>query len=76
MKGDKMIKKTRNIGLILYQDNKMHMEALEYIKKNYQYYIYILHDRDFDENGNHKKIIIMYCFIFLIKNLLLLYLKN
>lgn len=50
-----MIKKTRNIGLILYQDNKTHMEALEYIKKNYQYYIYILHDKDFDENAKHKK---------------------
>lgn len=50
-----MIKKTRNIGLILYQDNKIHMQALEYIKRNYQNYIYILHDKDFEENGKHKK---------------------
>ena len=50
-----MVKKTRNIGLVLYEDNKIHMDALEFIKHNYQYYIYIKHDKDFDENNKHKK---------------------
>lgn len=41
--------------LMLYPEDKTHMEALEKIKKSFDYAC-ILHDRDIDENGNLKKL--------------------
>ena len=43
--------KSRRWGLILWIDNQDNVRALEYIKKNYDNYIYILHDQDlYDED--------------------------
>lgn len=40
--------------LLLYPDDLLHMQALEKIKKSFDY-AYILHDKDFDLNGEIKK---------------------
>lgn len=50
-----MNKRVRTIGLILYPENDNHRLALDYIIHNFENYIYILHDRDFNENGEIKK---------------------
>lgn len=50
-----MNKRVRNIGLILYPEDNSHMLALDYIKHNYENYIWILHNRDLKENGEIKK---------------------
>lgn len=47
--------RVRTIGLILWCDNEKHIQILEDIKTNYENYIYVLHDKDFDENGVVKK---------------------
>lgn len=44
----------RNIGLLLYPDDKSHMQALETIKTEYEH-AYILHDKDCDDDGVLKK---------------------
>jgi len=44
----------RNFTLLLYPEDKTHMEALEYIKKNYDC-AYIKHDKDITEDGEIKK---------------------
>lgn len=50
-----MEKRIRTIGLILWCDNENHRQIIENIKTNYENYIYILHNKDFDENGVIKK---------------------
>lgn len=50
-----MQKKGRRWGIILWTDNSVHMEALDFIKHNYKNYIYILHDRDIKEDNTLKK---------------------
>lgn len=45
-----MNKRVRNIGLILYPEDNSHILALDYIKHNYENYIYILHNRDLNKN--------------------------
>lgn len=50
-----MSKRIRNIGIILYPEDSSHLLALDYIKHNYENYIYILHNRDLKENGEIKK---------------------
>ena len=50
-----MQKKGRRWGIILWTDNDVHMEALNYIKHNYKNYIYILHDRDVKDDNTLKK---------------------
>lgn len=50
-----MQKKGRRWGIILWTDNDTHLNALDYIKRNYQNYIYILHDRDVKEDNTLKK---------------------
>lgn len=47
--------KARNMVLLLYPDNENHAKAIEYIKNNYDY-VYIMHDKDTDKNGDLKKI--------------------
>lgn len=49
------MKRVRTIGIILWPEDKTHLLALDYIKHNFENYIYILHDKDFDENGVIKK---------------------
>lgn len=45
----------RNFTLLLYpEEDKTHLEALEKIKKNYDY-AYITHDKDITEDGEIKK---------------------
>lgn len=48
-------KRVRTIGLILWCDNPNHLLALDYIKHNFENYIYILHDRDIKEDNTLKK---------------------
>lgn len=50
-----MQKKGRRWGIILWTDNPTHINALDYIKRNYQNYIYILHNRDVKEDKTLKK---------------------
>lgn len=50
-----MSKRIRNIGIILYPEDNSHVLALDYIKHNYENYIYILHNRDLNENYEIKK---------------------
>lgn len=50
----KKINYNRNFTLILYPEDKTHMEALEYIEKNYDC-AYITHDKDITEDGEIKK---------------------
>ena len=50
-----MQKKARRWGIILWTDNLTHVAALDYIKRNYQNYIYILHNRDVKEDNTLKK---------------------
>lgn len=50
-----MKKKYRKIGLILWCDNDDHMKALDYIRHNYDNYIYILHDKDTNGSSLHVK---------------------
>lgn len=50
-----MQKKGRRWGVILWTDNPTHVNALDYIKRNYQNYIYILHNRDVKEDNTLKK---------------------
>lgn len=47
--------KSRRWGLILWCDNKKNMNSLEYIKRFYDNYIYILHDHDINDTGSPKK---------------------
>ena len=49
------MKRVRTIGIVLWPEDKTHLLALDYIKHNFENYIYILHDKDFDENGVIKK---------------------
>lgn len=49
------MKRVRTIGIILWPEDETHLLALDYIKHNFENYIYILHDRDTDENGKPKK---------------------
>lgn len=49
------MKRVRTIGIILYPDNQEHLLALDYIKHNFENYIYILHDKDLDDDGNIVK---------------------
>lgn len=44
----------RKFMLLLYPDNKEHVNALELIKQSYDY-AYILHDKDTKENGDINK---------------------
>lgn len=46
--------RSRTHCLLLYPEDKTHMNALEYIKQYYQY-AYILHDKDFTDDGTIKK---------------------
>lgn len=48
-------KRFRTIGIILWCDNPQHLLALDYIKHNFENYIYILHDRDIKEDNTLKK---------------------
>lgn len=50
-----MQKKCRRWGIILWTDNLVHLQALDYIKRNYKDYIYILHNKDIKEDGSLKK---------------------
>ena len=50
-----MQKKCRRWGIILWTDNDTHINALDYIKRNYQNYIYILHNCDVKEDNTLKK---------------------
>lgn len=50
-----MKSKARKWGIILWCDNQVHINALKYIKNNYDNYIYILHDQDTKEDGSLKK---------------------
>lgn len=50
-----MAKRIRNVGLILYPEDNKHILALDYIKHNYENYIYILHNRDMNEDNKLKK---------------------
>lgn len=50
-----MTKRVRNVGLILYPEDNSHILALDFIKHNYENYIYILHNRDLNENNELKK---------------------
>lgn len=47
-----MSKRIRNIGIILYPEDNTHLLALDYIRHNYENYIYILHNRDLGEDNN------------------------
>lgn len=49
------MKRVRTIGIVLWPQDEKHLLALDYIKHNFENYIYILHDRDIDENGKPKK---------------------
>ena len=46
--------RSRKFCILLYLDNKEHLESLEYIKNNFDY-AYIIHDKDTDKNGELKK---------------------
>lgn len=46
--------KSRNFNLVLYPEDNTHRNALEIIKRKYNH-AYILHDKDYDENGELKK---------------------
>lgn len=46
--------RSRKHGLLLYPDDKSHVEALEIIKLTYEY-LAILHDKDKDDSGKPKK---------------------
>lgn len=50
-----MTKRVRNVGLILYPEDNSHILALDFIRHNYENYIYILHNRDLNENNELKK---------------------
>lgn len=50
-----MKKKFRKIGIILWSDNPVHINALLFIRQNYKNFIYILHDKDVKEDGTPKK---------------------
>lgn len=50
-----MSNRVRNVGIILYPEDNTHMLALEYIKHHCDNYIYILHNRDLNENNEIKK---------------------
>lgn len=41
--------------IILYPDDPSHVACLDWIIENIEYYAYILHDNDFNENGEIKK---------------------
>ena len=49
------MKRFRTIGLVLWPQDKTHLLALDYIKHNFENYIYILHDRDLKEDGTLQK---------------------
>lgn len=44
----------RKFALLLYPEDKTHVNAMEIIKRSYDYAV-ILHDKDLDENGDMKK---------------------
>ena len=46
--------RSRSHCLLLYPEDKTHMEALNYIKQYYDY-AYILHDKDYYDDGTIKK---------------------
>lgn len=48
-------KRVRTIGIILWTDNPKHKLALDFIIHNFENYIYVLHDRDINDNGEIKK---------------------
>lgn len=50
-----MTKRVRNVGLILYPEDNSHVLALDFIKHNYENYIYILHNRDLNDDNEIKK---------------------
>lgn len=50
-----MTKRIRNVGIILYPEDNSHILALEYIKHNYENYIFILHNRDLTDDNLLKK---------------------
>lgn len=47
--------RARNFALLLYPEDKSHVQAIEKIKQNYDYAM-INHDKDLDDTGNIKKI--------------------
>lgn len=47
--------KYRNFMIILYTEDKKHCSILDYIINNFNNYAYILHDKDYNENGEIKK---------------------
>lgn len=46
--------RSRKFCILLYPEDNTHIEALEFIKNHYDY-AYILHDKDWDKNGEIKK---------------------
>lgn len=46
--------RSRVHALLLYPEDESHVNALDFIKRNYDY-AFILHDKDCDENGEVKK---------------------
>lgn len=46
---------SRKFRILLYPDDVTHCEALEYIEKHFEKYIYILHDKDEEADGTLKK---------------------
>lgn len=46
--------RTRVFNLVLYGDDESHIQAIDYIKENYNYAM-IKHDKDYDDNGEIKK---------------------
>lgn len=47
--------RSRCFNFVLYPDDETHKKALNYIEKNYQYYAYILHDKDLTDEKEPKK---------------------
>lgn len=47
--------RARTFELMIYPDNQNHVDALSYIKKNFDEYCYILHDKDKLDDGTLKK---------------------
>lgn len=50
-----MADKYRRFRLLLYPEDLIHLDALNYIVEHSFKYVYILHDKDVDENGELKK---------------------
>ena len=46
--------RSKNFNLVLYDEDKTHKKAIDYIIKNYDYAM-ILHDKDFNDDGEIKK---------------------